>query len=189
MLVKLKKAGCRAINYGMESGVDDVLKLMNKKTTSSQNESAIIRTKNAGILCQTTWIAGFPGETPEQWEETVAFVRRLLPNTFGFYDCLPYPNTPIYTNASEGEIVGDWSIQYDDIYFKDQMRPEIRSFRDKIAKDQRKILVSIPFLWQTFLYLIRRPNAKLFVYGLNVFIGRIRRLSALKQVDGGKNIY
>src|SRR3990172_2438449 len=77
LLRKLKRAGTRAISYGMESGSDPVLRLMRKKTTVAQNEEACRLTKKAGILCSTSWILGYPGETREMLEETFRFVARV----------------------------------------------------------------------------------------------------------------
>jgi len=190
MLKKLKKAGCNAVNYGMESGSDAVLRMMNKKTTAKLNGKACIATKKAGIRCQTSWIAGYPGETEEMWNETLDFVRTYLPNTFGFNDCLPYPNTKVYNDAKEsGNLVGSWDVDCDDVYLKTQMRPNITEYRNKILKDQRKILLSVPFILQTIKYLIANPNMRLLKYGINVMLKKINRLSPLKVPEGGRRIF
>jgi anaerobic magnesium-protoporphyrin IX monomethyl ester cyclase len=177
LLKKLKRAGTRAISYGMESGSDSVLKRMRKRTTVAQNEAACRLTKKAGILCSTSWILGYPGETREMLEETFRFVDQILPHTFTFNVLSPLPNTPVYREAKkEGTLVGDWSVGCDKVYVKTEVVEDLERFSKLVGKAQWRLLASFRYLAQVFLYWVRHPNARLLKLGLKVLAGRLRRI-------------
>ncbi len=57
---------------------DEVLRRMNRRVTRAGTERLIerLRRRIPGLVLRTTFIAGFPGETDEQFEELVEFVRQ-----------------------------------------------------------------------------------------------------------------
>ena len=113
-LATARKAGVYLIAYGTESGDDEMLKRMNKRTTASDNERAIRLTKQAGIQCHTSWIFGYPGETPESIQNTVDMIVRTKPTTAQIAMLRPYPQTVAYREAKEaGTLMGDWSVESD----------------------------------------------------------------------------
>jgi len=63
MLKKMKRAGCKRLYFGVESGTDPILKLMNKLTTVSQIEESIKLAKDIRFETISYFILGFPGET------------------------------------------------------------------------------------------------------------------------------
>jgi len=108
---KAKCAGVYMISYGMESGDDEMLRRMNKRTTVADNERACRLTKEARIACHSGWIIGYPGETPESIERTVNFIIKIKPTTAQIALLRPYPQTVAYQEAKEkGMLRGDWSI-------------------------------------------------------------------------------
>lgn len=68
---------------------DEILKRMNRKTTKKEISDCIgkIRNKIPNITLRTTLITGFPGETEEQFEELVDFVKEMRFDRLG---CFPY---------------------------------------------------------------------------------------------------
>jgi radical SAM superfamily enzyme YgiQ (UPF0313 family) len=73
---KMRASGCIGIIFGLESGSDKMLKLMNKYYTSDVAEENIRNCHNAGIETMVNIIVGFPGETEKEFRETVDFIRR-----------------------------------------------------------------------------------------------------------------
>lgn len=69
---------CDHFHLSLQSGSDPVLKRMNRKYTTQQYFESLQRLRrvfpNAGLT--TDIIAGFPGETEQEWQESLAFVRR-----------------------------------------------------------------------------------------------------------------
>lgn len=95
VLKRMAETGCVWIGYGIESGSQKILDLMNKKATVAQARQAILDTRKAGIFDNTTFIYGYPGETRKTIQETVAFKRDLDIHSGSFF-ATPYPGTPLY---------------------------------------------------------------------------------------------
>jgi radical SAM superfamily enzyme YgiQ (UPF0313 family) len=76
VLLALKRANCHDIIYGVESGSAKVLKLMNKPYTPETAERVLKDTHDAGIVTVVNVMFGFPGETEEDFQMTLDFLRR-----------------------------------------------------------------------------------------------------------------
>jgi len=100
LLERMAETGCVWIGYGIESGSQQMLDAMNKRTTVEQARKAIIETRKAGIFPNTTFIFGYPGETRETIQETVDFKRELGLECGSFY-ATPYPGSPLYEQVRD----------------------------------------------------------------------------------------
>lgn len=98
MLSAMKKAGCRHIALGIESGSQRMLDMMNKHTTVEKNRRCVELCRKAGINPSCSFILGTPGETAETIEETVDFCRELNLTTT-FHVMTPYPGSYFYNEA------------------------------------------------------------------------------------------
>lgn len=114
MLDWMKKAGCWMINYGIESGVQDILIKCNKgeKATVAAAREAVLMTKRAGIKVWGYFIIGLPGETHETIKETSRFARSVPLDMVNFAVGAPYPGTEFYRQAEEN----NWleSVEWED---------------------------------------------------------------------------
>ncbi len=70
---------CNQLHLPVQSGSDRVLSLMNRKYTREQYMEIIKKVKDAvpGIVLTTDIIVGFPGETNEDFEETLSILREV----------------------------------------------------------------------------------------------------------------
>ncbi len=87
---------CRHIHLPVQHGSDSVLKKMNRKYTSGDYRRLIDRMKREipGLSLSTDIMIGFPGETEQDFEDTVRLVRDI-----GFDDAFTY-----YYNPREGTL-------------------------------------------------------------------------------------
>lgn len=69
------ESGLYRVRLGIESASARVLDSMDKMTTPKVISDALKTLANAGIRTTTYWIVGFPGETQEDFEETLEFIR------------------------------------------------------------------------------------------------------------------
>ncbi|MBU1863775.1 MAG: B12-binding domain-containing radical SAM protein [Candidatus Omnitrophica bacterium] len=76
LFIKMKKAGCYLLDYGLESGSDIVLKKMNKRYTVGVAQDVIRMTHGAGIITAVNIVLGFPGEREHEFKETCKFIER-----------------------------------------------------------------------------------------------------------------
>tara|TARA_R110000868_G_scaffold115478_1_gene308329 strand:- start:9905 stop:12109 length:2205 start_codon:yes stop_codon:yes gene_type:complete len=72
----LRDSGCRALNYGTESGAQEVLDGMDKRVTIKEMEDNFRDGHAVGIDAMTNWIVGFPNETPRMFEDSLTFLWR-----------------------------------------------------------------------------------------------------------------
>lgn len=105
MLAKLKQAGCMRIQYGVESGSDEILKLMNKGITVEQAREAVKLTKKFGIDVYLDFMIGYPKETKEQIMKTINFAKELDPDYVQFAITTLYPATKIYEDALNSKLL------------------------------------------------------------------------------------
>ncbi len=101
LLEKMKKAGCIAVWFGVESGSQTIIDQMHKKFKIEQTRDAFKMAHEVGLMTVASVILGFPGETEETAWETVNFVKSLNPEDVGFYIATPYPGTPLYDIVKE----------------------------------------------------------------------------------------
>ncbi len=75
---------------------DELLRRMARRVTRQQTESLLakLRDRIPGLALRTTLITGFPGETDEQFQELVAFVRAQRFQRLGVFTYSLEPDTP-----------------------------------------------------------------------------------------------
>lgn len=79
LLEKMRRAGLVEIMWGLESGCDETLRLMNKRIFTVEMAKEIIRNASElGIDQCANIIVGFPGETEMMFLDTVEFVMQNL---------------------------------------------------------------------------------------------------------------
>ena len=95
-LIKYMQASkklCRHLHIPMQSGDDYILKLMNRKYSRKKYENLVTRLKTdiSGIAITTDCLIGFPGETDDNFKNTVDLVKKIMPLKV---HCFPYSRRP-----------------------------------------------------------------------------------------------
>ena len=108
LLRAFKEAGCWAILFGAESGVQKNLNTIRKGITLEQIRKAVKAAREAGLTVYTPFIFGIPGETFEEGLKTIEFACELDPDIANFHALTPFPGTYLYDNIEKyGTISGD----------------------------------------------------------------------------------
>jgi radical SAM superfamily enzyme YgiQ (UPF0313 family) len=108
LLRAFKEAGCWAILFGAESGVQKNLNTLRKGITLEQTRSAVKAAKKAGLKVCLPFIFGIPGETFEEGLKTIDFALELDPDIVNFHTLTPFPGTELYENIEKyGSMSGD----------------------------------------------------------------------------------
>ena len=85
ILLKMKKAGCYRVTFGIESGNTPTRKFIGKPYPLSQAKEMIQSANNIGMWTICTNILGFPYETREAMEDTIKFAKTSGTDFATFY--------------------------------------------------------------------------------------------------------
>jgi radical SAM superfamily enzyme YgiQ (UPF0313 family) len=113
LLERLKKSGCVAVYYGMETGSPKMLEIMEKNTPLDMNIKAARWTNEAGLYTIYQFVIAMPGETLGTINETIEFTKAIteyLPDLPRHYLSINYtqalPGTPVYEYARDVGLIG-----------------------------------------------------------------------------------
>lgn len=101
LLQAMKDAGCWAILFGADSGVQKTLNSLRKATTLDMIRKDVKLAKEVGIRVSTPFIFGAPGETFEDGLKTIDFAVDLDADFANFHSLTPFPGTPLYDNLEK----------------------------------------------------------------------------------------
>jgi len=104
---QMHKSGCCALNLGVESGSERVLKSMNKRATLAQIESALKNIKEAKIGIYASLIFGDIIEDYESVEETLTWWRNNRQYPIELSRMYAIPGSHIYEYAVKNNIIKD----------------------------------------------------------------------------------
>ncbi len=168
----LKRAGCAEIWMGVESGSQNVLDAMDKGLHVSDIVTARSRLSDEGIRACYFLQFGYPGETWEDIQQTIALVRNTRPDDIGISFSYPLPGTVFYDRVQEQ--IGakrNWTHS-DDLCvmfratYKDEFYMALRNALHAEVNSWRKVdsseTVDAGLLWQQVLDLepkTRNPEA------------------------------
>jgi len=120
----MRRAGCRQISFGFESGSDRMLRSLNKQFNRQEVSAVSKMFAEAGIERMGFLLLGGPGETKDSVEESLSFADSLdleaLKITVGLRI---YPQTPLARTAlSEGVIRADEDLLLPRFYLTPELR-------------------------------------------------------------------
>ncbi len=101
LLQAFKDAGCWAILFGAESGIQKNLNTIRKGTTLAQIRAAVKAAREVGLKVSTPFMFGIPGETYEEGLQTIDFAIDLNPDIANFHAITPFPGTYLYDNLEK----------------------------------------------------------------------------------------
>jgi anaerobic magnesium-protoporphyrin IX monomethyl ester cyclase len=154
----LKRAGCVEVWMGVESGSQKVLNAMDKGLSVSDVVTARSRLADEGIRACYFLQFGYPGETWEDIQQTVALVRNTRPDDIGVSISYPLPGTLFYERVQEqigakrnwtdsDDLCVMFRAAYQDEFYKalrNALHAEVNSWKNDGSSES----VDAGFLWQ-----------------------------------------
>lgn len=101
IMIMMKRAGCRLLVAGFESGNQCVLDSIKKGTTLAQAQEFATNAKKAGLRVHGCFMMGNRGETAPTLQQTLDFSLRLPIDTAQYFPLMVYPGTEAYDWASK----------------------------------------------------------------------------------------
>ncbi|OGS17294.1 MAG: hypothetical protein A2219_03430 [Elusimicrobia bacterium RIFOXYA2_FULL_50_26] len=111
VMVKMKRAGCRLLVAGFESGVQQVLDAVNKGTTVARAEQFLRDARRAGLRVHGCFMAGNRGDTRETLNSTLQWAMKQKLDTAQFFPLMVYPGTEAYQWASSNGYISAGSFR------------------------------------------------------------------------------
>jgi anaerobic magnesium-protoporphyrin IX monomethyl ester cyclase len=125
MLKLMKESGCYQLTFGIESGNQRVLhKVIRKPIVLDRVKPLVDEAKRLGILVHLFFMVGLPTETREEMLETLAFAKKVNPDSASFSIATPLPGSDLYARAVREEMLFDGFTFEDTIYRKACMKIE-----------------------------------------------------------------
>ncbi|MBI4682549.1 MAG: cobalamin B12-binding domain-containing protein [Nitrospirae bacterium] len=100
---EMKTRGCYGIEFGVESGNDEILIDINKNITLDQVRWAFRTSRKYGMLTFGFFIFGHRKDTHETIKQTMKIAKEISPDMPGFAVLLPFPGTGVYRSLDEGK--------------------------------------------------------------------------------------
>ncbi len=149
----MKKAGCRLLIVGYESGSDQILKGISKGTTIQGLKTFTKNAKKAGLLVHSDFIIGLPHETETTIKETQGFIHEIKPNLLQVAIATPIPGTKFYEFVkSNGYLLVDTMEKSIDengyqkcvVSYPELTNEQIEAYANKILKNYYLSLSYVP---------------------------------------------
>ena len=110
----MKKAGCKLVSIGIESGSQLMLDKMGKKITLNDIKNTVSLFKKKGIKVYAYYVLGLPWESEETARETIEFSKKLNTHFVSYYTATALCGSRFYDYVKEHNL-GD--LNYDMPYF------------------------------------------------------------------------
>lgn len=175
---KMKECGCKHLFFGVESGSQDMLSMMNK--TGITPELIIEKLKlcnKIGIGSQAGLMGGLIGETRKDLRETFKVVVRSKATIMKLRNFIPYPGTKMYEQAKELGFKPPTSIEgWEEISnysaFKFNFSKNVPTLNYKFTN----FVLSWFSIWRSFVFWIKHKDMfNLPIAVLDVLPNKLRR--------------
>ena len=162
-LEKMKKAGCRLLVVGYESGNDQILKNINKGITLEQSRAFARHTKMLGLKVFGCFIVGLTGETRKTIQDTFNFARETDADMVFFQQAVPFPGTDFFRACENQDMLRtrdykEWMNAQGQLAclvdYPEFSHFELEKIRDRLMS---RYYFSFAYLFKTF---IKNPNPR-----------------------------
>jgi len=112
----LKQAGCKRVQFGIESASEEILKKMKKCSSVDKNRNAIALCRAHGIESKAMFIWGLPGDNKETAESIIAWVKLARPDSIQISNYVPLPGSPLWQQGDSRKVVHYEALSFFDDY-------------------------------------------------------------------------
>ncbi|MCK5582964.1 MAG: radical SAM protein, partial [Elusimicrobiales bacterium] len=178
LLRLMKSAGCWEILFGVESGNQKSLDIINKGTTVRGNTNTLKLAMSLGFYTYASYILCLPDETEADALNTVRYARDIGTPIAMFYLPVPYPGTELYGICKEKGILredADWEdfnawdfsnpVYINPLIGKERMQAILKSAYNSYYLNPAVILANLKEI------ILLRQDIKKFVYALKGMAG------------------
>jgi len=101
LMIAMRAANFDSLMFGIETAVDHLMELINKKETVQENIDAVKLAKEMGFTVEATFIYCFPTETFDDRFKALSLALEIGIDRARFNNATPYPGTEMYNMVKE----------------------------------------------------------------------------------------
>lgn len=152
----MKKAGCKLVSIGVESGSQYMLDKMGKKITLDDIKNTVKLFKKNGIKVYAYYVLGLPWESETTAKETISFSKALNTHFVSYYTATALCGSRFYDYIKEHNL-GD--LNYDMPYFYPSVNTHHLT-KERVFELHKKAVKE---------YYIRIPYILMMLFGIRTF--------------------
>ena len=141
MLKRMATSGCYNIFYGIESGNQELLDLIDKGYTLDRVREAVAWAKEAGMEIRGSFILGLPMETPEMSRKTIRFACELDIDFAQFIPFHVWPGVELESFA----LAHGKKVPWNDVFVAPSYVPDTYPDAETLAAMVREAYISFYF--------------------------------------------
>lgn len=108
ILAKYREAGVVHVYVGIEAADQETLDLVNKEASVDEGKRALQLLDAHDLISETSFVLGFPGETPEHVSRTLAMAKAYDPDFAHFLAIAPWPYAPMWKELEPHVVSRDY---------------------------------------------------------------------------------
>ncbi len=145
-------AGCRMIEFGVETGSQTVLDSIKKGITVDEIKQGFNNAKKAGMKTKAFFMVGLPAEGPVELKESINLAKAINPHYLWLSIFLPLPGSEIYEGIAKGDKIDFSRESFFHTHSKDLNRSHRRFMLDFYVRYAyiKQFLTSLT--WSEFAY-------------------------------------
>ncbi|TVL97770.1 MAG: short-chain dehydrogenase [Candidatus Brocadia sp. WS118] len=179
-LMWMKKAGCWLVAFGIESGNDEIQKLIKKGTTRAQAIEAVSICKKIGLKTYGFFLIGFPWETREMIMDTLRLAKELRCTFSEIHIAIPYEGTELYRIVRDFGILKETAVGHN--YFSNPAIDTMHVSREELMNLRKKALRSLylnpGYIAKTLVQIRSFKELKNYTrYGIRLVKNQIKRVT------------
>ncbi len=113
LLKRMKDTGCVLINFGVETGNQEIMNSIRKGITLEQAKNAFKMCRELRIKTLANFMIGLPKDTIKTIGDTINFAKKLNPDNAQFTLTTPFPDTELWRIMEEDGLINkpvDWNF-------------------------------------------------------------------------------
>lgn len=183
----LKEAGAVSIYYGVESGSQEILNSMSKKTSLEQVHEAVRLTRENGIYCQYGLMFGQPGDSAQTLRDSIELIKSISYGEYRaqkIFGCVPFPGTGLYDWCKETGRIKDDKDFYDRYICQDWSLDQIPVNMTALSDDELERLFKGANQELSAFYVDRMASDWLRFFGGDLDARNSHELGTLAHIEG-----